>query len=506
MAQREIGLSVRRGAGDPRLPAVGVRPAAEAARARRRGRARQHHRHLHRAGRGRRHERSRRRHRPFDPRRPRHAVAVAGDSAGHFPTVDVLDSVSRVAPAPSPRPDQRRARRRAAPADGGLRGEPRTSSRSAPTATGSNPLVDRAIELRDPIEAFLCQGMDESSPARRVADWPRCSPRRWACPTRRGCDEEVPLRPRQHPEVPQAMQEDRGAGDHARGRARGRGRHRRARRPARRHRRGPPVPGPTHGRRVPGRARPARAAHARRLRRPRRRGELARPLLSARCRVGGHGARPSAPSSASTTASTQRWVLESTRAAQRPPTRSRRPTRPEPGVSDDEPCRPTATFAGPLHWPASRRSRARFEAPRSSTRRDRLHRRRRSTRSSVRTLRSGTSSMATLPPAPPSAAPAPRAQTSLERRKQYLGVPYRWGGTDPDTAARLLGVRAAGLRGLRHRAAAGQPRPGQGRHRGAVARPGPPGRPRRLRQPGRPHRHLRRRQQDDRRPPTPATS
>ena len=80
-------------------------------------------------------------------------------TAGHFPTIDVLESVSRVAPAITT-PEQKAAatalrRLMAAHRDA------KDLLDIGAYAPGSDPLVDLAVELRDPIRSFLTQSMDE---------------------------------------------------------------------------------------------------------------------------------------------------------------------------------------------------------------------------------------------------------------------------------------------------------------------------------------------------------
>src|SRR5690606_15239427 len=83
-------------------------------------------------------------------------------SAGHFPTIDVLDSVSRVAGAVTTPEQQAYARElRALLA---AHREAKDLIEIGAYRPGANPLVDRAVELREPIERFLRQGMDEVSP------------------------------------------------------------------------------------------------------------------------------------------------------------------------------------------------------------------------------------------------------------------------------------------------------------------------------------------------------
>ena len=83
-------------------------------------------------------------------------------SAGHFPTVDVLDSVSRVAPAITT-PDQQalatQVRRLLA-----AHRDAKDLIEIGAYQPGSNPVVDEAVARHDAIEAFLRQGLDETSP------------------------------------------------------------------------------------------------------------------------------------------------------------------------------------------------------------------------------------------------------------------------------------------------------------------------------------------------------
>ena len=84
-------------------------------------------------------------------------------TAGHFPSIDVLESVSRVAPAVTT-PEQRAAAtelRSCSPPTA----TPRTSSRSAPTSPGTNPLVDRARRPRRRHHRLPAAG--HARPARR---------------------------------------------------------------------------------------------------------------------------------------------------------------------------------------------------------------------------------------------------------------------------------------------------------------------------------------------------
>ena len=84
-------------------------------------------------------------------------------SAGHFPTIDVLDSVSRVAPAVTTI-EQRALATEIRSLMAAYR-EARDLIEIGAYKAGANPLIDRAIALRDPINDFLRQSMDERVPA-----------------------------------------------------------------------------------------------------------------------------------------------------------------------------------------------------------------------------------------------------------------------------------------------------------------------------------------------------
>ena len=87
---------------------------------------------------------------------------------GHFPTVDALESVSRVAPAvttPSQRAAATELRRLLA-----AHREAKDLIDIGAYAPGSNPLVDRAVQIQGPINAFLRQAVDE----------PAAAPQSWA--------------------------------------------------------------------------------------------------------------------------------------------------------------------------------------------------------------------------------------------------------------------------------------------------------------------------------------
>jgi flagellum-specific ATP synthase len=84
-------------------------------------------------------------------------------SAGHFPTIEVLDSVSRVMPAITT-PEQRAAttelRRLLA-----AHREMKDLIDIGAYVAGTNPLVDRAVAIQDQVRAFLTQDMDDQSVA-----------------------------------------------------------------------------------------------------------------------------------------------------------------------------------------------------------------------------------------------------------------------------------------------------------------------------------------------------
>ena len=83
-------------------------------------------------------------------------------TAGHFPTIDVLESISRVAPAITTGEQRATAtefrRLLAAYRDA------KDLIEIGAYAMGSNPLVDRAIALQPVMEQFLCQDLDDLAP------------------------------------------------------------------------------------------------------------------------------------------------------------------------------------------------------------------------------------------------------------------------------------------------------------------------------------------------------
>ncbi|HET7518415.1 MAG TPA: FliI/YscN family ATPase, partial [Actinomycetes bacterium] len=82
--------------------------------------------------------------------------------AGHFPSIEVLDSVSRVAPqitSEAQRAVATEIRRLLA-----AHREAKDLIENGAYVSGTNPLVDRAVHLNDAITGFLRQGMEEEAP------------------------------------------------------------------------------------------------------------------------------------------------------------------------------------------------------------------------------------------------------------------------------------------------------------------------------------------------------
>ncbi len=90
-------------------------------------------------------------------------------SAGHFPCVEVLDSVSRVAPAITT-PPQRTAMTEARKIMAAYR-EAKDLIEIGAYVPGTNPTVDRAIGLIDPINEFLRQDIHDISTAAEGWGW-----------------------------------------------------------------------------------------------------------------------------------------------------------------------------------------------------------------------------------------------------------------------------------------------------------------------------------------------
>jgi flagellum-specific ATP synthase len=84
-------------------------------------------------------------------------------TAGHFPTIDVLESVSRVTGAVTT-PEQQAIATEVRGLLAALR-DARDLIDIGAYAPGANPQVDRAVQLESAITAFLRQGMQEHTPA-----------------------------------------------------------------------------------------------------------------------------------------------------------------------------------------------------------------------------------------------------------------------------------------------------------------------------------------------------
>jgi flagellum-specific ATP synthase len=86
-------------------------------------------------------------------------------TAGHFPSIEVLESVSRVEPAittPERRGMARELRKLLAAAR-----DAKDLIEIGAYVAGTNPVVDRAVALNDFIEAFLCQDVRVTEDAER---------------------------------------------------------------------------------------------------------------------------------------------------------------------------------------------------------------------------------------------------------------------------------------------------------------------------------------------------
>jgi flagellum-specific ATP synthase len=90
-------------------------------------------------------------------------LARALANGGHYPAIDVLDSVSRVAPAITS-PGQRAATTEMRRLLAAYR-EAKDLIEIGAYVAGTSPLVDRAIDLREAMDGFLRQDMHESTPA-----------------------------------------------------------------------------------------------------------------------------------------------------------------------------------------------------------------------------------------------------------------------------------------------------------------------------------------------------
>jgi len=88
-------------------------------------------------------------------------------TAGHFPSIEVLDSISRVEPAVTS-VEQRTFARELRRLLAAYRDAKDLIEIGAYVA-GANPLVDRAVDLKDAIDGFLCQDVDTTVPS--AASW-----------------------------------------------------------------------------------------------------------------------------------------------------------------------------------------------------------------------------------------------------------------------------------------------------------------------------------------------
>jgi flagellum-specific ATP synthase len=90
-------------------------------------------------------------------------------TAGHFPSIDVLESISRVGPAVTTI-EQRAAANEMRRLMAAYRDAKDLIEIGAYVA-GTNPLVDRAIEVREAMDGFLRQDMHESTPTTDTWEW-----------------------------------------------------------------------------------------------------------------------------------------------------------------------------------------------------------------------------------------------------------------------------------------------------------------------------------------------
>jgi flagellum-specific ATP synthase len=90
-------------------------------------------------------------------------------TAGHFPSIDVLESISRVGPAITT-PEQRAAATEMRRLLAAYR-DARDLIEIGAYVRGTNPHVDRAIDLREAMDGFLRQDMYEISPASDAWAW-----------------------------------------------------------------------------------------------------------------------------------------------------------------------------------------------------------------------------------------------------------------------------------------------------------------------------------------------
>jgi flagellum-specific ATP synthase len=90
-------------------------------------------------------------------------------TSGHFPSIDVLESISRVGPAVTT-PEQRAAATDMRRLMAAYRDAKDLIEIGAYVA-GTNPLVDRAVELREAMDGFLRQDVNEVTPSPDAWAW-----------------------------------------------------------------------------------------------------------------------------------------------------------------------------------------------------------------------------------------------------------------------------------------------------------------------------------------------
>jgi len=90
-------------------------------------------------------------------------------TSGHFPSIDVLESISRVGPAVTSA-EQRAAATEMRRLLAAYRDAKDLIEIGAYVA-GTNPLVDRAIHLREAMDGFLRQDLHETTPAPDAWAW-----------------------------------------------------------------------------------------------------------------------------------------------------------------------------------------------------------------------------------------------------------------------------------------------------------------------------------------------
>jgi flagellum-specific ATP synthase len=90
-------------------------------------------------------------------------------TSGHFPSIDVLESISRVGPAVTS-PEQRAGATEMRRLLAAYR-DAKDLIEIGAYVPGTNPVVDRAVELREATDGFLRQDLHESTSAQDAWDW-----------------------------------------------------------------------------------------------------------------------------------------------------------------------------------------------------------------------------------------------------------------------------------------------------------------------------------------------